>query len=342
MSAPAPSISVVVPCHDVAADGGAAIRACIESLRVQDHAAHEIIAVDDASDDGTGDVLEQLPVRLVSRSENGGAGAARADGAQAATGSIVAFLDADCIAPPAWLSIIAEAFEDPNLGGVGGGYEHLPPPTWQGLIGALEEEFAHAVFARQATDAIPPGGNCAYRREIWQQARTGRESQHFRGMGSGEDTVAGHDIKRHARVEFRPQLNVLHSARNEGGFFGRHLNRGLSRTAILTKRLTDGSESRLAFAAYGGPSLAAGSLLFEPHRDCRRPQPLRGWGHDKGRRSIPWRRGREPFGWSSITSWSTRRSGRRSCRSQARSAVRRRRFGVGYGGLNAIAGSGQG
>jgi glycosyltransferase involved in cell wall biosynthesis len=100
MSVPVPvPVSVVVPCHRCAGTVGRAIA----SVRAQTAPPAEIVLVDDASGDDTLAALRVLAaapssgtiVRIVERADNGGAGSARNTGWDAATGDLVAFLDAD-------------------------------------------------------------------------------------------------------------------------------------------------------------------------------------------------------------------------------------------------------
>lgn len=53
---PPPRVSVIVPCRNEAAG----IAECLQSILSQDYANFELIAVDDRSTDGTGDVIDQL------------------------------------------------------------------------------------------------------------------------------------------------------------------------------------------------------------------------------------------------------------------------------------------
>jgi len=86
------SVSVIVPVHN----GEAFLREAIQSIRSQDWGAAEIIVVDDGSTDRTPAIVTDLgdPVRYVQQ-PNLGAAAARNRGIKTATGSVIAFLDAD-------------------------------------------------------------------------------------------------------------------------------------------------------------------------------------------------------------------------------------------------------
>lgn len=78
----------------------------VRSALAQGDAVGEVIAVDDASTDGTGAALDALALaeprlRVLHRGENsGGCGSPRNDGLRAATGRYVMFLDSDDVLPP--------------------------------------------------------------------------------------------------------------------------------------------------------------------------------------------------------------------------------------------------
>ncbi|MBK5187290.1 MAG: glycosyltransferase family 2 protein [Gemmatimonadaceae bacterium] len=84
-------ISVVIPCYN-------AERFLDESLRsvlAQTHPVDEIIVVDDGSTDASAAIARGLGATCITLEHNVGPGAARNRGISAATGDLIAFLDAD-------------------------------------------------------------------------------------------------------------------------------------------------------------------------------------------------------------------------------------------------------
>lgn len=111
-------ISAVLPAYDVAPYVGAAL----EGLLAQDWPDLELIAVDDGSTDGTGEVIAAALPRLRARGwtatlttqPNRGLGAARNAGLDRATGAAILFLDGDDRLSPGALTRLVDA-----LGGTG-------------------------------------------------------------------------------------------------------------------------------------------------------------------------------------------------------------------------------
>lgn len=114
----APFVSIVVPVYNRADDIGE----CLASLLALNYpeSRREIIVVDDGSTDPTADAAAAYPVRLLRLTGNQGQSAARNQGAAAATGDLVAFMDSDCIADPDWLSELVPCFQDNRVTLVGG------------------------------------------------------------------------------------------------------------------------------------------------------------------------------------------------------------------------------
>jgi dolichol-phosphate mannosyltransferase len=91
------SVSVVVPCHNEEMNVGSLVRRLIELF---DDYIHEIVLVNDNSNDGTGEVIEALArkdsrIKPIHRVPPNGVGRALADGFRAATAKYVLSLDCD-------------------------------------------------------------------------------------------------------------------------------------------------------------------------------------------------------------------------------------------------------
>jgi GT2 family glycosyltransferase len=103
-----PSVSVVIPTYQRCDLVPLAVTSALE----QTSAPSEVIVIDDGSTDGTEDALAPIADRIIYRRQpNRGASAARNAGLQLATGSIVAFLDADDRWFPHHLAVLTAAIE---------------------------------------------------------------------------------------------------------------------------------------------------------------------------------------------------------------------------------------
>jgi succinoglycan biosynthesis protein ExoO len=110
------SVSVLIPAFNVAYCIGTAI----ESALAQSLPPTEIIVVDDASTDGTADVVTAIAknhptVKLIRKSVNEGVAAARNTGIEAATADWIAILDADDRYLPDRLKYLVGAAEEKQL-----------------------------------------------------------------------------------------------------------------------------------------------------------------------------------------------------------------------------------
>jgi glycosyltransferase involved in cell wall biosynthesis len=105
-----PFVSVVIPVYN----DPAGVRATLDALRRQTLPAsrYEVIVADNGSTDETRDVVEGYMetfdgLRLVVEDEIQGSYAARNAGIAAATGEVIAFVDADMIVDPGWVGAVA-------------------------------------------------------------------------------------------------------------------------------------------------------------------------------------------------------------------------------------------
>jgi GT2 family glycosyltransferase len=170
-----PFASVIVVCWN-AAD---VLGRCLDHLFAQDYADHELIVVDDGSQDDTVEVAEAASrkgeMTLVRSPRNRGCPSARNLGLHHASGEIVAFIDADGFAAPSWLRHIVESFdEDPTIGGVASTvFFDANPLVINGAGGivnrqgwaadlSMNESYEHAEIASEAL--YPMGCGMALRR----------------------------------------------------------------------------------------------------------------------------------------------------------------------------------
>ena len=91
---------------------------CLDALLAQTGPDAEIIAVDNASSDGSGAHLaERYPqVRLLTNSSNLGFGGGCNIGMRAAQGEVIILLNQDTVVAPGWLAALLAAFQDPAAG----------------------------------------------------------------------------------------------------------------------------------------------------------------------------------------------------------------------------------
>jgi CDP-glycerol glycerophosphotransferase len=114
-----PRFSIIVPVHKVQGY----LRECLDSVLSQSFPDTELIAVDDASPDNSGRILDEYAARdtrvtVVHHDRNLGVGASRNTGAERATGDYLFFLDGDDTIAPGSLDAIAERLkqdEDPDI-----------------------------------------------------------------------------------------------------------------------------------------------------------------------------------------------------------------------------------
>jgi len=163
-----PRYSIIVPAYNE----GVGIVACVRALVEQASGSagpgrgqYEIIVVDDASTDDTGQLAEAAGADVVLSIAHGGPAAARNAGLQIARGELVLFTDADCVPMPGWIAKMAAPFEDPEVVGVKGSYRSRQ----RGLIARLvqlEFEIRYERMAKLPRIDFIDTYAAAYRREV--------------------------------------------------------------------------------------------------------------------------------------------------------------------------------
>jgi len=159
----APEVSVVVPCHNEA-ENLRALVAAIRTALAPAAVTYEIVVTDDASTDGSWDVLKELAaheprLRVQRFAANCGESAASWAGMQAARGRIILTIDADLQNDPADIPRFLAALADADcvcgtrVEGRGAG---------DGVVKVVSSRIANAVRTKIAGDDITDAG-CTYR-----------------------------------------------------------------------------------------------------------------------------------------------------------------------------------
>jgi len=119
------AFSVVVPTYNAEAH----VRHTLDSVLAQTFADWECVCVDDGSTDGSGAILDEYAAKdprfRVIHQKNGGEGAARNAGLDAASGEMVAFLDSDDAWHPESLRLFAEARAKTGADVIRYGWRHV-------------------------------------------------------------------------------------------------------------------------------------------------------------------------------------------------------------------------
>src|SRR4051812_24488178 len=110
--------SVILPAWNGIDD----LPACLAALAEQSHTPLEVIAVDNASSDGSADwIAEHYPaVRLIRNLENRSFGGACNSGLAAAQGDVLVLLNQDTVVQRQWLAALVEALADDVTIGIAG------------------------------------------------------------------------------------------------------------------------------------------------------------------------------------------------------------------------------
>jgi glycosyltransferase involved in cell wall biosynthesis len=206
-------ISYVVPAHNEEAH----IQACLSSIyhdAVRAGVDAEIILVNNASNDGTADRARSIPgVRVIDEARKGLV-RARQTGYEAASGDIIANIDADNIVPPGWTERVVREFErSRTLVGLSGPVTFYDLP-WHVhvqnrlfmLAGWCIHVVAQYVFRR---GAMMQGGNFTIRRSALDAIGGYNTDLTF----YGEDTDIACRLVPVGRVKFTFGLTMFSSGR---------------------------------------------------------------------------------------------------------------------------------
>ncbi len=253
------TLSIIVPVMNVVNT----VRDLMESLMKLDYDRDklEIIVVDGNSKDGTKEIVQEYPVKLIQQ-EGKGLNAARNTGIKHSTGEIIAYTDGDCVVPPNWAKAIVANFHDPSVGFVGGtmeGYDKNEP-----LSNYMDETFFRVTpgfhFRIEGTDLrllqFPAGANMAFSRRGL--ARVDFFDEKITYGFDDLEPVEEMGLKGF-RIVLDPEVNVLHQHRSTlGDLVKQHFNYGRGGTLLLINKRT----SNLAYWFSSYLIFMTGMLVF--------------------------------------------------------------------------------
>ncbi len=202
---PGPRISVVIP-HLNQPDH---LRRCLASILAGKLVPDEIIVVDNGSREMPFAVCDAFPGIILLAEPKPGPGPARNTGVAASSGDILAFIDADCLADPLWLSTARDAMADPAAQILGGDVRiAYANPSRLTALEAYESIYAYRMDRYIAREGFTGTGNLVVRRPVLDQVGP------FAGLEVAEDrdwgqraTRAGH------RIRYVAGMKVYHPAR---------------------------------------------------------------------------------------------------------------------------------
>lgn len=235
------------------------IQACLDSVYAQTYRPAEVIVVDDASTDGSRQIAEGYPARILRLSGNTGAAGARNLGVAHTTAPLIFFLDSDtALAPDAIENAIRAYRETPDCAMVQGVY--APDPLYDdGLVEAYRVAYEH--FDRKQCTATFLS-NTLVSRSAFDEAG-----------GLDERLRDGEDFELGSRMPARYRLvvtdRVVTRADDEDTFWGcivERFWRASTIPVILTRTRRLPRDREIGFRLD----------MIGPHRHTRRRPPLLG------------------------------------------------------------------
>lgn len=252
-----PRLSVVIPVHD----GGEAFDRCLLAvMRSVGASLFEVVVVDDASTDGSGERAAASGARVIRQEPRRGPAAARNRGAAAARGALLFFLDADCEIAPAALARAERAFaEDVELDALFGSYDD--DPAAPGVVSQFKNLYHHWTHQRGAEAAGTFWAGCGAMRRARFLALGGFDERRY-AEPSIEDVELGYRLRESGgRIRLVKEVQARHLKRWTLGTLVRTdvWRRGVPWTELLLERPGRGGELNLGWR--GRVEVAAGLLV---------------------------------------------------------------------------------
>lgn len=228
IKAAATGISVVIP-H---LNQPEMLARCLASLRAGQRQPDEVIVVDNGSAALPTEVCAAFAgVRLL-QEPSPGPGPARNRGVMLAAGDILAFIDADCLADPAWLAEAERAMADPQATILGGDVRiAYVDPARLTMLEAYESIYAYRMDRYIAREGFTGTGNLVVRRTVLADVGP------FAGIGVAEDRDWGQRATAKGyRIRYVAGMKVYHPARKQFSELRQKWDRHMAHDFILARQ----------------------------------------------------------------------------------------------------------
>lgn len=249
------TLTIVIPAYNEQSY----LSACLDSIAEQSVLPHEVIVVDNNSQDETARIARSYSfVKILSEQRQGVFFAART-GFDAAASDIIGRIDADTVLPADWIETVISRFQDNSVAAVTGpvNYYDMPLPHanywFDHVMRALTYRFAYK------NSPFLYGSNMAIRRQVWRKLASGLCPQH--------DIHEDIDLAVHVK---NAGHEIVYSKQLLSGASGRRYNDGLRSFGgyIGMYRRTYSRHSLHSLAIY--PALfmwSLGYVLMHPWRN---------------------------------------------------------------------------
>ncbi len=204
-----PFVTVVVPTYN----REKLLRNLLDSLFRQSYPANkfEIIVVDDGSKDGTREMVETYR-KGANRNlkyfyqQNKGPAGARNTGIRNSSGSLIIFIDDDCVASGNWLQEMVKGYDNPGIAGVGGLIKAIVTKSiiseYCSYIGVMEKPIMQGDIVKYLV-----GANSSFRKEYLDIAGWFNEAIPL----GGEDLDISFRLKQAGySLKFNPEAVIYH------------------------------------------------------------------------------------------------------------------------------------
>jgi len=225
-----PGVSVIVPVHN----GEPWLDEVFASiLAQQDGRPFEVVAIDDASTDGSAEILARWAARghvRVLRASTRGAAAAMNLGIREARHSVICLVDQDVVLQPGWLAALLPAVLAPGVGAAQGYFVTDPAAPAVARVAGMDLEQRYGAIGGRTSHVCT--GNSAYRAAALHAVGLFDES-----LGYGYDNDMSYRLaKAGYELRFCPGARSVHRWRETlRGYLTQQYGQGYGRLDLVAK-----------------------------------------------------------------------------------------------------------